>query len=187
MPTKREILERLRVNDLQSLLVRYVLQVEDRRRRGDFVEALSGARRVPLEEILGELSRDTLKDLCAAFGLENGGRAKAPLIERLLGKEATRGKTMKPAMATDAVSAAPKPRVTAEEAGKLTQQQLESHLWGAADILLGRIDAADFKQYLGVAKGDPTSTTATLDKRQTHGGTRLPVDHASPAEVRLLS
>src|ERR1700758_2460318 len=31
---------------------------------------------------------------------------------------------------------------------KLTQQELESHLWRAADILRGAIDAADYKHYI---------------------------------------
>lgn len=31
---------------------------------------------------------------------------------------------------------------------KLTQQELERHLWGAADILRGTIDAGDYKQYI---------------------------------------
>ena len=31
---------------------------------------------------------------------------------------------------------------------KMTLQQLESHLWGAADILRGKIDAADYKHYI---------------------------------------
>jgi len=30
----------------------------------------------------------------------------------------------------------------------MTQKQLEDYLWGAADILRGMIDAADFKQYI---------------------------------------
>jgi len=32
--------------------------------------------------------------------------------------------------------------------GKLTQQELERHLWGAADILRGTVDAGDYKQYI---------------------------------------
>lgn len=32
--------------------------------------------------------------------------------------------------------------------GKITQRQLESNLWGAADILRGKVDAADFKHYI---------------------------------------
>lgn len=31
---------------------------------------------------------------------------------------------------------------------KITQQQLESHLWGAADILRGKIDSSDYKHYI---------------------------------------
>lgn len=31
---------------------------------------------------------------------------------------------------------------------KMTQKQLEDYLWGAANILRGMIDAADFKQYI---------------------------------------
>ncbi len=30
----------------------------------------------------------------------------------------------------------------------LTLQQLESHLWGAADILRGKIDSSDYKHYI---------------------------------------
>jgi len=31
---------------------------------------------------------------------------------------------------------------------KLTQQELESHLWGAANILRGKIDSSDYKHYI---------------------------------------
>lgn len=31
---------------------------------------------------------------------------------------------------------------------RLTQQELERHLWGAADILRGTVDAGDYKQYI---------------------------------------
>lgn len=32
--------------------------------------------------------------------------------------------------------------------GKLTLQQLERHLWRAADILRGKIDSSDYKHYI---------------------------------------
>ena len=31
---------------------------------------------------------------------------------------------------------------------RITQQQLESHLWGAAVLLRGTIDAGDYKQFI---------------------------------------
>src|SRR5690606_16712361 len=36
----------------------------------------------------------------------------------------------------------------AKPGAKLTQSQLERHLWGAADILCGSIDSGDFKHYI---------------------------------------
>ncbi len=35
-----------------------------------------------------------------------------------------------------------------KESGKLTQQELETHLWKAADILRGSIDSSDYKNYI---------------------------------------
>ena len=32
--------------------------------------------------------------------------------------------------------------------GHLSQRELESHLWGAATLLRGLIDASDYKQYI---------------------------------------
>ncbi|MDC3378672.1 type I restriction-modification system subunit M [Planctomycetota bacterium] len=37
---------------------------------------------------------------------------------------------------------------SSSEAGTLTLQQLETHLWGAADLLRGSIDSGDFKHYI---------------------------------------
>nr|MCW1092369.1 type I restriction-modification system subunit M N-terminal domain-containing protein [Streptococcus anginosus] len=31
---------------------------------------------------------------------------------------------------------------------RITQEQLESYLWGAAELLRGLIDAGDYKQYI---------------------------------------
>lgn len=39
-------------------------------------------------------------------------------------------------------------KTKARKMTKLTQQELESHLWKAADILRGAIDAADYKHYI---------------------------------------
>lgn len=38
--------------------------------------------------------------------------------------------------------------IAADPTSRLTLAQLESHLWGAADILRGSIDSADYKHYI---------------------------------------
>jgi type I restriction enzyme M protein len=40
------------------------------------------------------------------------------------------------------------PTTNSQPNTKLTLQQLESHLWGAADILRGKIDSSDYKHYI---------------------------------------
>jgi len=36
----------------------------------------------------------------------------------------------------------------AEQMSRISQQQLESYLWGAATLLRGTIDAGDYKQFI---------------------------------------
>ncbi len=59
-----------------------------------FVEALGRARRAPLAEVLAGLPRNRLKEICRAAGLDEKGRAKADLVERLV--EATSRRPAEP-------------------------------------------------------------------------------------------
>ena len=47
--------------------------------RAELVKALAGSRKARLDEILPDLPRDRLKELCRAFGLDDSGREKADL------------------------------------------------------------------------------------------------------------
>jgi hypothetical protein len=93
MPTKREVLELLAKNELVALLDAHDVAVEDRRKKDAIIDALSRARSVKVENIVGDLSRDRLKELCRALGLDEGGREKSALIQRLAGASATSAKT----------------------------------------------------------------------------------------------
>ena len=86
MPTKRQILERFKRDELIEFLDRFELEVSDRRVRALLLETLSRSRRAPIGDILEQLKRDRLKELCVELGLDDSGRAKADLVERLLGK-----------------------------------------------------------------------------------------------------
>jgi type I restriction enzyme M protein len=151
MPSKRAVLEQLSRDELQAIVEQYELSVADRRVRDQLVEAVASSKKATLAELLPTLSRDRLKALCRALELDDSGREKAALVERLAGSstsatpvKATNGKVSGAARATP-VPAAP---VDIAPGDKLSVEQLERYLWSAADILRGSIDSSDYKNYI---------------------------------------
>ena len=90
MPTKHAILSELSRDELRANVDYYELDVYDRRVRTQLIDALAGSRKARLDEMLWELSRDRLKELRGAFDLDDSGRQKGALVERLLGPAAAR-------------------------------------------------------------------------------------------------
>ena len=84
MPTKRTILSELTTDELSANVDYYDLPVYDRRVKADLVDALAASRRARLDEVLPDLSRNRLKELCRTFCLDGTGR-KADLAARLIG------------------------------------------------------------------------------------------------------
>lgn len=152
MSSKREILGVLTRPELQDLSDRFEVQVADRRVRDQLIDALASSRRAAVGDLLGGFSRDRLKELCRQLGLDDTGKEKAALIDRLAGG--------KRETAPEPVAAPPSGRrngsgrngsSAAEEPspdGILTRDQLERYLWSAADILRGSIDSSDYKNYI---------------------------------------
>lgn len=151
MPGKREVLAQLSRDELVAIADRFELTVDDRRVRDSLIDAVASSKRATLAEVLPSLSRDRLKELCRGLGLDDSGKEKSALVERLTGKA--------PAQAT-APAAKPKPNggarstppaappielVTGEQ---LTVDKLEGYLWSAADILRGSIDSSDYKNFI---------------------------------------
>ncbi|EYF02682.1 class I SAM-dependent DNA methyltransferase [Chondromyces apiculatus] len=88
MITKRDVLEKLTRDELAELAERHDVPVRDRRSRGALVDGLE-AHAPAVAALLGGYSRDRLKELCRALGLEDGGREKALLLGRLGGGDGT--------------------------------------------------------------------------------------------------
>lgn len=145
MPTKRQVLEKLNRNELLALADLHELAVEDRRVRDQLVAAAAGSRKVVLADALAEFSRDRLKEICRELGLDDGGREKAPLVERLTGAG---GKAQAPDGKTAGGDGAAVKSVDLSPGEKLTQEKLEGYLWSAADILRGSIDSSDYKSFI---------------------------------------
>ncbi len=135
MSRKREVLELLRRSDLQEVADRFDLEVADRRSKDHLVDAVARSKKAKLQEILESLSRDTLKDICRRLELDDTGREKAVLIDRIAGDSPK-------SEGSEAL------QMELPASGKLTVDQLEKYLWSAADILRGSIDSSDYKNFI---------------------------------------
>ncbi|HIQ20926.1 MAG TPA: hypothetical protein EYH34_06795 [Planctomycetes bacterium] len=58
--------------------------------RDQIVDSLAGSRRASAQDILELLTRDELESVCRKLGLDETGRAKQVLIDRLLGRDERR-------------------------------------------------------------------------------------------------
>ena len=145
MPTKRAILAELTSQELRRSLDAYKLPVKDRRVKAQLLDAVARSRKVRIAEILLGLSRDRLKALCRAFGLEDSGRRNADLVGRLTGSDP---KTANGGVAKSAKDSNSEATVTDSSPDVLSVAQLERHLWSAADILRGSIDSSDYKSFI---------------------------------------
>ena len=145
MPSKRDVLTLLTRDELLAVVDRFELAPPDRRAKVGLVETVASSKRATLAEVLPELSRDRLKDLCRTLGLDDSGREKNLLVDRLTASggsgEAVSAKANGAARATTAVA-------EVEPGEKLTIAKLEAYLWSAADILRGSIDSSDYKGFI---------------------------------------
>ena len=150
MPAKRAILAKLTRDELRANVNYYELPVDDRRISAQLVDALARSRKVRLDEVLQDLSRDRLKELCRTFDLDDSGRKKVDLVARLVGPTAASPAlaSMGNSGAAPAVVPGPVAKTPDPPRDTLSVAQLEQYLWSAADILRGSIDSSDYKTYI---------------------------------------
>src|SRR5450432_1407801 len=88
MVQKRDVLQLLGRDELVAIVDRFELSPPDRRAKDGLIESVAASKKATLSEILPELSRDRLKEVCRALEVADSGREKAALVERLLGSKA---------------------------------------------------------------------------------------------------
>ena len=144
MPTKHAVLAELTANELRASIDFYELAVADRRVKRQLIDALANSRKARIDEILQDLSRERLKELCRTFDFDDFGRKKEDLVARLIRQAAaSKNNTGSVPALTRSVADMPEPRTET-----LSIAQLEQYLWSAADILRGSIDSSDYKTYI---------------------------------------
>ena len=86
-PSKREVIQQLKRDELQHVADAYELTVNDRRVNEQLVDAVVRSKKVRVVEILLRLSRERLKEICLGLELDDTGREKAVLVERICGDD----------------------------------------------------------------------------------------------------
>jgi type I restriction enzyme M protein len=151
MASKRDVLSQLSRDELLQIVDRFELTVADRRVRDGLIDAVASSKKATLTEFLPDLSRDRLKEVCSALGLDDSGRERAVLVERLIGGKSN-GEPKSdgsPAPKTNgSARAGTATQIEVAPGEKLTTEKLEGYLWSAADILRGSIDSSDYKGFI---------------------------------------
>jgi type I restriction enzyme M protein len=180
MPSKRQVLDLLTRDELLEVADHFEVDVVDRRVKAQLVDAIAASRRASFAEILATLSRDCLKDLCKTFGLDDGGREKAALVERILGSGSEQ-----PQRSDTVQTEEPKPatgKAVKKNGGDLG---FEDKLWKAADELRGNMDAAEYKHVvLGLIFVKYVSDAFTERQRQLEAEKGEGADPEDPDEYR---
>jgi len=145
---RRAALEVLSRDRLAQITAHFDLDVEDRRALAAHVNAIVRSRSVDFADVLGILRRDELKEMCRALDLDDSGREKELLVERILGgdeEDDDPGADVVPEPATPA----PTPRRARNGNGGGNGNGgplgIEKQLWQAADALRNNMDAAEYK------------------------------------------
>ena len=111
MASKRKVLEALPRTGLLRIAKYYEITGLTAQSKADIVDALAGSREVKLEGAIGLLGRSDLKGICRKLGLDESGREKQGLIDRLMGRD---GQTRTPARNTRRVMAKKRSKANAD-------------------------------------------------------------------------
>ena len=87
MPTKRDILKVITRESLLEFAKAADVSGLSGKSKIEIVDALAAAKRARLRDFLPTLPRNILKNVCESCGLDNTGREKQLLIDRLIGEE----------------------------------------------------------------------------------------------------
>ncbi len=117
---RRAALEVLSRDRLAEITAQYDLDVDDRRAVASHIDAVIRARSLDFGELLRSLKRDELKAICSALELDDSGREKGLLVERILGSDSANGQKDGDSRLTPPI---PKPSMPGQNAGSARRRR----------------------------------------------------------------
>ena len=146
MPTLRVVLEKLPHGDLKRMADAAELNGIDRRSAAPIVAALEGLGPSHVRVLLADLPRAVLKDACRALSIDDSGREKLLLVDRLIPlSEGLLAPVHR--STTPAVTSTPKEsmarRTKKQNNGNGASLGFEATLWLAADKLRNNLAASE--------------------------------------------
>lgn len=139
---RQRVLQLLSRDELKGLVDRFELQSVDRRNAAAMAQVLSEAS-VDLADMLEDLSRTRMKELCRILGLDDSGRERAPLLGRLANKGGDLGPPEQKAYAPELTVA-----LLAEILGSQFTVVESRSLWPARVSFQAGSEAFDFDLYI---------------------------------------
>lgn len=166
MKLKKYVIKTMNRNDLKRVVDSLDITTVDRRDRGSMAKSVGRRQDIDSKYLMRFLTETQVKEVCERLGLEPRGRKNA-LIKKLLKMNGGKAK-VEVVKKSSSASETSIPRRRDKNAvryatgktpvlfhrkngrrmAKLTLAQLERHLFGAADILRGKMDASEFKEFI---------------------------------------
>jgi type I restriction enzyme M protein len=139
---RRKALQALSRNALATVTTRLDLAVADRRSQGAHVEVILKARPLEFSDVLRLLPRDDLKAICRALELDDSGKEKEPIVQRILAAESGAAPAAPVSAEVVPLKTGKRPKTAKANGGDLG---FEDKLFLAADKLRNNMDAAEYK------------------------------------------
>jgi len=129
MSRKRQILEAISRAKLLEIARTYEITGLTALQKAEIVDALASSRTVQPEDFLTTpaFNRDDLKSICREIGLDESGREKASIVDRILGREPDEDPAPSPPAPSPPAPSPPAPRAAAPRRRDIDEMGIQDY------------------------------------------------------------